>query len=44
MLLTGFATPAFRKHALANGVLHVYEKPIDITKLRAVIELSVNET
>jgi len=30
VLLTAFATPAFRKHALANGVEHVYDKPIDI--------------
>ena len=30
VILTAFATPAFRKHASANGVDHVYDKPIDI--------------
>ena len=30
VLLTAFATPVFKKHALANGVEHVFEKPIDI--------------
>jgi hypothetical protein len=43
-LLTAFATPAFRKHALGNGVAHVYEKPMDIDQLKAVIELSVTGT
>jgi len=42
VLLSAYATPAFRKHAIANGVTRVLEKPIDIDQLRELIDLSVN--
>lgn len=42
VLMSAYATPAFRKHALANGVTHVYEKPLDIEQLKALVDLSAN--
>ena len=40
VLMSAYATPAFRKHALGNGVTHVYEKPLEIDQLKALVDLS----
>ena len=44
VLLSAWVTPGFRRHAYANGVVHVYEKPIGIEELKAIIDIVASET